>query len=157
MRTMETMVTFHHPFVLSALETAQPAGTYRNGDGGRGLSFVAFRRTATMLHLPALPATGATHQVVSVDPVEWPPSWRRMAGVSRTLLRAGQATSASLENHLSVGTRRIRLGAKHADVNGIRDREPHVLVLHAPRWIEVHPCANWLVLVLFPLFLLLVG
>jgi hypothetical protein len=24
-----------------------------------------------MLHLPALPATGATHQVVSVDPVEW--------------------------------------------------------------------------------------
>ena len=62
---------------------------------------------------------------------------------------------ASLENHLSVGTRRIRLGAKHADVNGIRDREPQILVLHAPRWIEVHPCANWLVLVLFLLFLLL--
>jgi hypothetical protein len=35
------------------------------------LSFVAFGRTATMLHLPALPATGGTHQVVSVDPVEW--------------------------------------------------------------------------------------
>jgi hypothetical protein len=74
MRTIETMVTFRHPFVLAALETAQPAGTYRlvtEEEEIPGLSFVAFRRTAMMLHLPALPATGATHQVVSVDPVEW--------------------------------------------------------------------------------------
>jgi hypothetical protein len=74
MRTIETMVTFRHPFVLAALETAQPAGTYRlvtEEEAIPGLSFVAFRRTAMMLHLPALPAIGATHQVVSVDPVEW--------------------------------------------------------------------------------------
>jgi hypothetical protein len=74
MRTIETMVTFHHPFVLSALETPQPTGTYclvTEEEEIPGLSFVAFRRTATMLHLPALPATGATHQVVNVDPVEW--------------------------------------------------------------------------------------
>ena len=51
-----------------------PPGTYRlvtEKEEIPGLSFVAFRRTATLLHLPALPATGATHQVVSVDPVEW--------------------------------------------------------------------------------------
>ena len=74
MRTIETMVTFHHPFVLSALETSQPAGTYRlvtEEEEIPGLSFVAFRRVATMLHLPALPATGAAHRVVNVDPVEW--------------------------------------------------------------------------------------
>lgn len=74
MRTIETMVTFRHPFVLTALETAQPAGTYRlvtEEEEIPGLSFVAFRRTATMLHLPALPETGAAHQVVNVDPVEW--------------------------------------------------------------------------------------
>lgn len=74
MRTIETMVTFRHPFVLAALETAQPAGTYRlvtEEEEIPGLSFVAFRRTATMLHLPALPGTGATHQVVNVDHVEW--------------------------------------------------------------------------------------
>ena len=29
MRTIETMVTFRHPLVLTALETAQPPGTYR--------------------------------------------------------------------------------------------------------------------------------
>jgi hypothetical protein len=34
-------------------------------------AFVAFRRTATLLHLPALSAKGAVHQVVNVDPVEW--------------------------------------------------------------------------------------
>jgi len=74
MRTIETMVTFHHPFVLSALETAQAAGTYRlvtEEEEIPGLSFIAFRRTVTLLYLPALPATGAAHQVVNVDPVEW--------------------------------------------------------------------------------------
>jgi hypothetical protein len=74
MRTTETMVTFRHPFVLAALEAALPAGTYRvvtEEEQIPGLSFTAFRRTAMMLHLPALPATGGTQQVVALDPVEW--------------------------------------------------------------------------------------
>jgi hypothetical protein len=74
MRTTETMVTFRHPFVLAALEAAQPAGTYRvvtEEEQIPGLSFTAFRRTATMLHLPALSTTGGTHQVVELDPAEW--------------------------------------------------------------------------------------
>ena len=73
-RTTETMITFLQPFVLSALDAAQPAGTYRlvtEEEEIPGLSFVAFRRTATLLHLPAMSATGNVHQVVSVDPVEW--------------------------------------------------------------------------------------
>lgn len=37
-----------------------------------GLSFIAFRRTATMLHLPTLSVTSGTHQVVQLDPDEWP-------------------------------------------------------------------------------------
>lgn len=74
MRTTETMVTFRHPFALAALEAAQPAGTYRvvtEEEEIPGLSFTAFRRTATMVHLPALPTTGGSHQVVQVDAVEW--------------------------------------------------------------------------------------
>ncbi len=74
MRTTETVVTFRHPFVLAALEAAQPAGTYRvvtEEEEIPGLSFTAFRRTATMLHLPALSTTSGTHQVVQLDPVEW--------------------------------------------------------------------------------------
>ena len=74
MRTTETTITFRRPFMLSALDKTQPAGTYRlvtEEEEIPGLSFVAFRRTATLLHLPALSATSDTHQVVSVDPVEW--------------------------------------------------------------------------------------
>ena len=74
MRTTETTITFRRPFTLSALDKAQPSGTYRvvtEEEEIPGLSFVAFRRTATLLHLPALSATSHTHQVVQVDPEEW--------------------------------------------------------------------------------------
>jgi hypothetical protein len=74
MRTTETTITFHHPFTLAALEATKPAGTYRvvtEEEEIPGLSFVAFRRTATMLHLPAISTASDKHQVVSVDPVEW--------------------------------------------------------------------------------------
>jgi hypothetical protein len=74
MRVTETTITFRHPFALSALETTQPAGIYRlviEEEEIPGLSFVAFRRVATLLHLPALSTTRRMHQVVSVDPVEW--------------------------------------------------------------------------------------
>jgi hypothetical protein len=74
MRSTETTVTFRHPFVLAALETAQPAGTYllvTEEEEIPGLSFVAFRRTATLLHLPALSRASGTHQVVQIDPAEW--------------------------------------------------------------------------------------
>jgi hypothetical protein len=72
-RTTETTVTFHRPFTLSALEGAQPAGTYRlvtEQEQVPGLSFTVFRRTATLLHLPADPAPGRTRQVVSISPDE---------------------------------------------------------------------------------------
>ena len=72
-RTTETTVTFRRPFKLSALEGEQPAGTYRvvtEEEQIPGLSFVAYRRTATLLHLPADPAPDATRQVVSVSPDE---------------------------------------------------------------------------------------
>ena len=74
MRTTETTVTFRHPFTLAALEAAQPAGTYRvvtEEEEIPGLSFVAFRRIATMLHLPAISTRSDKHQVVSIDPAEW--------------------------------------------------------------------------------------
>jgi hypothetical protein len=73
-RTIETTVTFRHSFRLAVLDKPQPAGTYRvvtEEEEIEGLSFVAFRRTATLLHLPALSIAGNTHQVVNVDPLEW--------------------------------------------------------------------------------------
>jgi hypothetical protein len=73
-RTTETTITFRRPFTLSALDKAQPPGTYRvvtEEEEIDGLSFVAFRRTAILMHLPALPTASATQQVINVDPLEW--------------------------------------------------------------------------------------
>jgi hypothetical protein len=72
-RTTVTTVTFQRAFTLSALEGTHPAGTYRvitEEEQIPGLSFTAFRRTETLLYLPADPVPGGTRQVVNVSPDE---------------------------------------------------------------------------------------
>ena len=71
-RTTETSVTFRNAFKLTSFDTEQPAGTYRlvmDEEEVLGLSFLAYRRTATMLHTPSIAAAG-THRVFPVDPAE---------------------------------------------------------------------------------------
>lgn len=72
-RTTETKVTFRRPFLLAGLGSAQPAGTYRlvtDEEEIPGLSFTAFQRTATVLHLPAISVASGLNEVVPVDPAE---------------------------------------------------------------------------------------
>lgn len=72
-RTTETTVTFRHPFTLAALDETQPAGTYRlviDEEEILGLSFLAFRRTATMLQIPSIADPAPLHQTFVVDPTE---------------------------------------------------------------------------------------
>lgn len=72
-RTAETTVTFARAFTLPGLEAPQPAGTYRlvtDEEEIIGLSFLAFRRTATMLHIPAIAVASLARQVLAVDPAE---------------------------------------------------------------------------------------
>lgn len=72
-RTTDTEVTFKRPFMLSAFDARQPAGTYRlviDEEEIFGLSFLAYRRTATMLHTPAMSVQSGRHQVVEIDPEE---------------------------------------------------------------------------------------
>ena len=69
-RTTETTLTFRRPFTLSAVGESLPAGAYRvavDEDEILGLSFLAFRRTATMLHVPALSAPIGLRQMFVVD------------------------------------------------------------------------------------------
>ena len=69
-RTTEHTVSFNHPFKLHACEAVQPPGTYRvvvDEEEIFGLSFLAFRRTATMLHTPALSSPGHVWQVHCVE------------------------------------------------------------------------------------------
>jgi hypothetical protein len=64
-RSRETTAT-SRAFVLSDVDRPLPAGTYRivvDEEDIPGLSFLAFRRTATMLYLPALSAPGGVNEV----------------------------------------------------------------------------------------------
>ncbi|WAC28468.1 MULTISPECIES: hypothetical protein [unclassified Ancylobacter] len=68
-RTRETTVTFRHPFTLSAFDRPQPAGTYRvviDEEEIPDITFLAFRRAATMLHTPAVAGSGSV-QVFTVN------------------------------------------------------------------------------------------
>lgn len=72
-RTNEATITFRRPFTLASVGTPQPAGTYRlvtDEEEVLGLSFLAFRRTATMLHLPVISARNGFEQVFRVEPAE---------------------------------------------------------------------------------------
>lgn len=72
-RTTETTVTFRHGFTLRAVDGVQPGGTYRlvtDEDAIPGLSFLAYRRVATMLHTPALGSRSGGGQVFEIDPDE---------------------------------------------------------------------------------------
>ncbi len=73
MRTTETTITFKNPFTLTPIGGPQSAGTYRlvtDEEEVLGLSFLAFRRVATMLHVPAISLHTGVNQVFLVDPVD---------------------------------------------------------------------------------------
>lgn len=72
-RSTESIVTFRRPFFLTSLGVTQPAGNYRlvvDETEIEGLSFVAYRRIATMLHVPALEISASAQQVYQIDPDE---------------------------------------------------------------------------------------
>lgn len=68
-RTTETTVTFRRPFMLDAFDTPQPAGTYRvviEEEPIEGVTFLAYRRTATMLHIPTASGPSALGEIYFV-------------------------------------------------------------------------------------------
>ncbi len=68
-RSTETSVTFVHPFLLPSIGDVLPAGTYRvvaDDVEIPGLSFVAYARASTQLHVPAIGNPGARHEVYSI-------------------------------------------------------------------------------------------
>jgi len=69
-RTRETTVTFTRPFELRTLDGPQPAGTYRlviDEEEIPDISFLAYRRSATMLHTPSIDTPGGSRQVFMVS------------------------------------------------------------------------------------------
>jgi len=73
MRTTKSTVTFTRPFRLGAFGEQLPAGRYpieTDEELLEGMSFPAYRRTATMMQLTADPQHPSVTEVAVVDPQE---------------------------------------------------------------------------------------
>ena len=68
-RTTRKTVTFQRPFCLSVIYGILPSGTYMV-DTVEELSLLAYRRIATLLHLPSVSTGVGVCHIVSIDPVE---------------------------------------------------------------------------------------
>jgi hypothetical protein len=73
MRTTRFIARFSSPFLLDGFDAPQPAGEYRveqDEETIDGISWLAYRRVATFMHLPAIGSQSLTSQVVQISPAE---------------------------------------------------------------------------------------
>ena len=68
-RTTCLAVRFSSEFLLYGFDGPQSAGEYRI-EYDEGISFRAYRRVATFIHLPAITAGAQTRQMVPIDAAE---------------------------------------------------------------------------------------
>jgi hypothetical protein len=72
-RTSKKTVTFSRPFVLGGFDEALPAGAYRvemDEELLEGISFPAYQKILTLLHLHPKPGRPGLTQTLTIDPNE---------------------------------------------------------------------------------------
>lgn len=72
-RTHYTTVTFRKPFVLGGFDEVLPAGAYSietDEELLAGISFPAYRRILTLMHLHAEPGRPGVERLLTIDPKE---------------------------------------------------------------------------------------
>jgi len=72
-RTIKKIVTFRRPFVLGGSDEALPAGPYSvetDEELLEGISFPAYRRILTLIHLHPKPGRPGLTETLTVDPNE---------------------------------------------------------------------------------------
>ncbi len=72
-RTNRSVIHFSSPFMLPGFDAPQPAGDYRvdlEEEMIEGLSRVAWRRTLSFIHLPAIGSRATGSQMVPVMPAD---------------------------------------------------------------------------------------
>lgn len=81
-RTTKKTVTFANSFKLGDFEEVLPPGTYEvetDEELLEGLSFHAYRRTLTLIHLPAKSGRGELTRTLTIDPNELDAALKRDA------------------------------------------------------------------------------
>ncbi|MBE0702830.1 MAG: hypothetical protein IH582_06630 [Afipia sp.] len=72
-RTRRSTVRFSSEFLLYGFDKPQPPGEYcveYDEEQIEGITFLAFRRVATFIHLPAVTTGRPTRQMVPIDPAD---------------------------------------------------------------------------------------
>jgi hypothetical protein len=72
-RTTRKTVTFLHPFTLKGVDRTLPPGEYQTVMDEElidGLSFPVYRRTSTMMFVPAQSYGGSSIEMVTIDPLD---------------------------------------------------------------------------------------
>jgi hypothetical protein len=88
-RTTHSLVTFIRPFQIDGTDALQPAGDYRvdiDEELIEGLSFLAYRRVAALIHLPAVSLPQSRTQVIQVPPITFDAMLALDAAPGRSLL-----------------------------------------------------------------------
>ncbi len=70
-RTSRKTVTFSGPFVLNGVDETLPAGAYAvdtDEEPIEGISFLAYRRLSTWLHVGGKPGSRVLDRVIAIDP-----------------------------------------------------------------------------------------
>jgi hypothetical protein len=73
LRIKRETLTFAHPFKLRGVDEAQPAGAYTvetDEEAIEGLSFLVYRRIATVIFLPIARGGAGSFQALTVTPQE---------------------------------------------------------------------------------------
>jgi hypothetical protein len=73
MRSRRDTITFKHPFQIKGIDRLQPAGAYEvitDEETIEGLSFVVFRRVATLIMVPAAAPRSSTMEMVSISSID---------------------------------------------------------------------------------------
>lgn len=86
-RTSSKTVTFLHPFKPSEADELQPAGRYlveTDEELLQTLSFPAYRRLSTFIHLAGRPNSNGLARVVDIDPAELAAALARDAQAQET-------------------------------------------------------------------------
>ena len=72
-RTKRSIVHFPAPFALAGIDGLLPSGDYaidNDEEPIEGISWLAYRRVATFIHLPTIASTSRTSSMVAADPAE---------------------------------------------------------------------------------------
>jgi len=72
-RTRHSTARFVNPFTLTGLDRVQPAGEYdidEDEQSVEGLSWIAWQRVTTIIHLPARREGARSQQMVEIDHAE---------------------------------------------------------------------------------------